>query len=82
LLNKKVKIFAYSDNPEDFICSLFRQVGVESVNVSDVKDGRKIAYVKVCDKDKGKAIGINGMNAKRASFLTKKYFDIDMVKIV
>ena len=82
MLNKRVKIFAYSESPEEFISCLFRQVKVELVDVSSVKDGRKIAYVKVSEKDKGKAIGMGGANAKRASFLAKRYFDIDLVKIM
>ena len=82
MLNTRVLVYPLSDNTEDFVVGLFKQVRVDSVSLVNVKDGRRIANVKVAESDKGKAIGQGGANVKRASLLIKRYFEVDQVKIV
>jgi len=82
MLDAKVLAYPLFENTEEFVAGLFRQVRVDSVLLVNVKDGRTIANVKVAEGDKGKAIGQGGANVKRASLLTKRYFEVDQVKIV
>ena len=82
MLNARVLAYPLCENTEEFVAGLFRQVRVDSVSLVNVKDGRRIANVKVAEGDKGKAIGQGGANVKRASLLIRRYFEVDQVKIV
>jgi|GEM_PF-1414318 len=82
MLSARVLVYPLCDNTEEFVAGLFRQVKVDSVSLVSVRDGRKVANVKVAEGDKGRAIGQGGVNVKRATFLTRRYFEVDHVKIV
>lgn len=82
MLNARVLVYPLCENTGEFVVGLFRQVRVDSVSLVNVKDGRRIANVKVAEEDKGKAIGQGGANVRRASLLIRRYFEVDQVKIV
>ncbi|MBO3757812.1 MAG: NusA-like transcription termination signal-binding factor [Thermoproteota archaeon] len=81
-LKKKILVYPYSETAEEFIAGLFPKVKVLKVLLEPQTDGRKIAFVKVDESEKGKAIGLAGINVRRASFLAKKYFSLDLVRVV
>lgn len=81
ILRKKVLVYPYSELAEEFIAGLFPKVKVLKVLLESQADGKKVAFVKVDESEKGKAIGIGGVNVRRASFLAKKYFSLDFVRV-
>jgi N utilization substance protein A len=76
MINKKVEIFEYYNDPEIFIRNALRPAKVKDVQLFDRTDGGRMAMVNVDSKDKGIAIGKNGSNIKRIRFLAKRYFDL------
>lgn len=81
ILKKKILVYPYSEVIEEFIAGLFPKVKVLEVLLESQMDGRKIAFVRVDESEKGKAIGMAGINVRRASFLAKKYFSLDLVRV-
>lgn len=81
ILKKKILVYPYSEVVEEFIAGLFPKVKVLEVLLESQTDGRKVAFVKVEESEKGKAIGIAGINVRRASFLARKYFSLDLVRV-
>ncbi|MCI4438704.1 NusA-like transcription termination signal-binding factor [archaeon] len=81
ILKKKILVYPYSEVAEEFIAGLFPKVKVLEVLLESQTDGRKVAFVKVDESEKGKAIGIAGVNVRRASFLARKYFSLDLVRV-
>ncbi len=80
LLSKSVEVVEYSDTLEGMVRSLMNGVTVLRVDVVE-KDGVKAVYVKVKDDEKGKAIGKDGRNVKRARIVLGKLFNVDKVVI-
>ncbi|MGB9759400.1 MAG: NusA-like transcription termination signal-binding factor [Thermoproteota archaeon] len=81
ILKKKILVYPYSEVAEEFIAGLFPKVKVLEVLLESQTDGRKVAFVKVDESEKGKAIGLAGINVRRASFLARKYFSLDLVRV-
>ena len=80
IFNRDVDVVEYADNLEDFVHNIFspaKVIGVRLVTRGD----KKILYVAVDPKDKGKAIGRGGRKISLARIVLKRYFDIDDVKI-
>jgi len=82
ILKKRILVFPYSETPEEFLAGLFPYVKVVEVKINVQNDGRKIALIKVNESEKGKAIGIDGINVRRATVLARKYFSLDLVRVV
>ncbi|KXB00206.1 transcription elongation factor NusA [candidate division MSBL1 archaeon SCGC-AAA261F17] len=72
MLGKSVDIVEHSENPGDFIANVFSSINVKNVEVIDSGEG-KIAKVDVDNSEKGKAVGRNGWNIKRARELLARH---------
>lgn len=80
ILNKNVEVVEYSADLESMVRNLFPGVTILKIDVVDRGDG-KVVYVKVKDDEKGKAIGRDGRNVKRARIILTKLFNVDKVVI-
>jgi N utilization substance protein A len=80
LLKKNIEIVEHSDNLEDMVRNVFREARIVSINLVE-RGGQKTLYVRVPDSDKGKAIGREGKNLKRARLILKRFFDIDRIVV-
>ncbi|MCE4615410.1 MAG: NusA-like transcription termination signal-binding factor [Desulfurococcales archaeon] len=80
LLKKNIEIVEHSDNLENMVKNVFREARVVSINLVERAD-QKTLYVRVPDTDKGKAIGREGKNLKRARLILKRFFDIDKIVV-
>ncbi|RJX15496.1 NusA-like transcription termination signal-binding factor [Candidatus Bathyarchaeota archaeon] len=74
---RNIEIIEYADNVQDFIKNAFVPVRVKEVRVVEKLDSKKIAIVRVEEKDKGLAIGKGGEKVGRVRQLLKRYFDIN-----
>ncbi|MCX8195764.1 MAG: NusA-like transcription termination signal-binding factor [Acidilobaceae archaeon] len=73
LFKRSVEVFEYSDNVEEMVRNLFPAVRILEVSVSE-RGEEKLISVRVREEDKGRAIGRNGRNVKRASLVLSKLF--------
>ena len=73
LFKRSVEVYEYSDNIEEMVRNLFPGVRILEVSVSDRGD-EKLVSIRAKEEDKGKAIGRNGKNVKRASMILSKVF--------
>ncbi len=74
---RNIEIIEYADNVQDFIKNAFIPARVKEVRVVEKLDSKKIAIVRVEEKDKGLAIGKGGEKVGRVRQLLKRYFDIN-----
>jgi len=82
MTDKKHEIIEYSENPIKFIKNALKPAHVKEIRITKRPDGKKIAVVSVNTRDKGIAIGRNGIKAERTRFLAKRYFQIQNVSIL
>jgi N utilization substance protein A len=82
MTDKKHEIIEYSENPVKFIKNALKPARVKEIRITKRPDGKKIAVVSVNLRDKGIAIGRNGIKAERTRFLAKRYFQIQNVSIL
>jgi len=80
MLNKNVEIVEYANEIDNMVRNLLTGVTVLKVEVTE-RDGLKTVYVKVKDDEKGKAIGRDGRNVKRARLVLNRLFNVDRVVI-
>jgi len=80
LFNKSVEIVEYSSDLEGMVRNLFPGVKVLGINVTS-RGEEKYITVKVAEEDKGKAIGKDGRNVKRARLVLSKLYGISKVSI-
>ena len=80
ILNKNVEIVEYATDLESMVRNLFPGITILKVDVVN-RDGSKVVYVRVKDDEKGKAIGKDGRNVKRAKIVLSKLFNVDKVII-
>ncbi|MFP3161696.1 MAG: NusA-like transcription termination signal-binding factor [Acidilobus sp.] len=80
MLNKNIEIVEYADDIDNMVRNLLPGVTVLKVEVTE-RDGLKTVYVKVKDDEKGKAIGRDGRNVKRARLVLNRLFNVDRVVI-
>ncbi|MEM4864966.1 MAG: NusA-like transcription termination signal-binding factor [Acidilobaceae archaeon] len=80
IFKRPVEIVKYSDNLEEMVSYLFPAEGIEEVSLVDGRDGKSVT-IKIRDEYKGKAIGKNGRNIKRARLLLKALFNVTKVSI-
>jgi N utilization substance protein A len=81
MTNRRVEIYEYMKEPEKFIRNALKPAKVKDIRLVDRMQGKKIAMVNVEPKDKGIAIGKNGINIKKIRFLANRYFQLDTVVI-
>ena len=80
LLKKNVEIIEYADSLEDMVKTLFKGVNIVRMNLIE-KNDKKILYISVPIEQKGRAIGRNGKNIKKARMILSRLFDIDHVAL-
>jgi len=80
MLNKNIEIVEYANDIDNMVRNLLTGVTVLKVEVTE-RDGLKTVYVKVKDDEKGKAIGRDGRNVKRARLVLNRLFNVDRVVI-
>lgn len=78
-LNKKVKVYEYSDSLKKFVENIV-PVKVRSVKL-DRSGENKIVKIGVKRKDWSKAVGKDGKNVDIAKRFLKREFDVDDVKV-
>lgn len=76
-LNKKVKVFEYSDSLKEFVENLI-PVNVRSVKL-DRDSEAKTVKIRINNKDKSRAIGKNQKNIDVTERFLRREFDIDDV---
>ena len=81
MTNKRVEIYEYLPDAENFVRNALKPAKVRDIRLVDRMEGKKIAMVNVEPKDKGIAIGKNGSNIKKIRFLANRYFQLDTVVI-
>lgn len=80
LLHKNIKVIEYSSKTEIFIRNIFREFPIKDITIENSEDGRKkIAYVSVDIRDKGKIIGRESRNLKIARTIIRRHEKIDIV---
>ena len=67
-LDKPIELVEYSEDPVTFLKNAFGPVSLSSVNIMN-KNGKRLAYVEVPNKEKGLAIGRNGKNIEKVKCL-------------
>ncbi|AKB81994.1 MAG TPA: NusA-like transcription termination signal-binding factor [Methanosarcina sp.] len=77
-LDKPIELVEYSDEPVTFLKNAFGPVSVSSVNIIN-KNGKRLAYVEVPNKEKGLAIGRNGKNIEKVKMLARRHHNIEDV---
>ena len=77
-LDKPIELVEYSEDPVTFIKNAFGPVSVSSVNLTN-KNGKRLAYVEVPNKEKGLAIGRNGKNIEKVKMLARRHHTIEDV---
>ena len=77
-LDKPIELVEYSDDPVTFVKNAFGPVSVSSVNIIN-KNGKRLAYVEVPNKEKGLAIGRNGKNIEKVKMLVRRHHNIEDV---
>src|SRR6266513_6283262 len=82
VVTKKVELVEYSDDASEFIRNILNSEMINQVKINERIDGTKQAVVIVDAKKKGKVVGREGRNAKKARLLAKRYFQISNVLIM
>ncbi len=77
-LDKPIELVEYSEDPAIFLKNAFGPVSLNSVNIIN-KNGKRLAYVEVPNKEKGLAIGRNGKNIEKVKMLARRHHDIEDV---
>jgi len=80
ILKRTIEVVGYSQDIEEMTRNLFPGIRVQGVTVSE-RGGEKAVYVKVVEEDKGKAIGKDGRNVKRARLVLERLFGVKKVVI-
>ena len=77
-LDKPIELVEYSEDPVTFLKNAFGPVSLNSVNIMN-KNGKRLAYVEIPNKEKGLAIGRNGKNIEKVKMLVRRHHDIEDV---
>ena len=80
-MDKRVDVIEYSDDPEQFLKNIFSSVEVLDINITTDEDGKSKAMVEVDQNEKGRAVGKNGWNIKRARKLLSRHHAMSEVKL-
>ncbi len=80
LLKKNIEIVAYSNELEEMVKNLFPSIRILGIDYITRGDSKTVV-VKVPEEDKGRAIGREGKNIKRAKLVLQKLFGVSSVVI-
>ena len=80
IFKKNVEVVPFSDALETMIKNLFPGVKIENITINERGD-EKVVVLRVAEEDKGRAIGREGRNIKRARLVLKKLFNVSNVII-
>lgn len=78
VLKKRIKVFEYSDNLEDFIKNLVPEARQIKVNN---KDNAKTVEIKIMNPHRARVIGKGGKNIKVIKHFLERLYDVNDVKI-
>ena len=81
LLNKRVEVVGYTDDPVKFLKNIFHPAHILAVNLQD-KNGRKIARIHMDRESKRLFERRIESRMRLAKLLAKRYFDIDNVVVM
>ncbi|RLG21878.1 NusA-like transcription termination signal-binding factor [Candidatus Micrarchaeota archaeon] len=76
-LGKEIHVYEYSDDPVQLIKNLLYPINVEKVEIND-----KIATVHTSQEERKRAIGRNGKKINMVKEITRRYFDIEDIRVV
>lgn len=71
-IDKSVDIVEYSSDPKEFLKNIFSSLEIQNVELKEEGD-EKSAFIEVKKSDKGRAVGKNGWNIKRARKLSSRH---------
>jgi len=80
IFKKPIEVFEYSEDLTEMVKNLFPGVEILSVDVTE-RGEDKIVVVTVKEEDKGRAIGRDGRNAKRARLILGRLFGVSRLVI-
>ncbi|MCE4626644.1 MAG: NusA-like transcription termination signal-binding factor [Desulfurococcales archaeon] len=80
LLKKNIEIVPYGEDLDTMVKNLFPSVKILGIDVNE-RNGEKQVIVKVAEEDKGRAIGKEGRNIKRARLVLQKLYGVSSVVI-
>ncbi|MCE4618510.1 MAG: NusA-like transcription termination signal-binding factor [Desulfurococcales archaeon] len=80
LLKKNIEIVPYGEDLDTMVKNLFPSVKILGIDVNE-RNGEKQVIVKVAEEDKGRAIGKEGRNIKRARLILQKLYGVSSVVI-
>ena len=81
LFSKTVQMIEFSEDPKVFLKNVFRNYGVTEVDIETKDDGQIHATVHVDPKEKGRAIGKNARNLKRARNILARHHNVGSVSV-
>lgn len=79
ILNKKVEVIEFSQDPLTFLNNVFRPLKINNAYMSEKSNSRKVIKISFNKVDNRMRVNITPVKVrlKKAKFLIKKYFDID-----
>lgn len=80
LLKKNIEIVPYGGDLDTMVKNLFPSVKILGIDMNE-RNGEKQVIVKVAEEDKGRAIGKEGRNIKRARLVLQKLYGVSSVVI-
>ncbi len=80
-MDKRVDVIEYSEDPEEFLRNVFSSVDVLDIEINSDEDGKTEAMVEVDQNEKGRAVGKDGWNIKRARKLLNRHHGMSDVEL-
>lgn len=71
-MDKSVNVVEYSEDPEEFLENIFAPADIQNIEFKEEK-GERTAVVEVEESEKGRVVGRNGRNIKRARKLSNRH---------
>ncbi len=81
MFGKGVQMVEFSKDPKVFLKNMFRNYKVSKVEIEEKDNGQTHATVHVDPKEKGRAIGKNARNLKRARNIIARHHSIESVSV-
>ena len=81
LINKRIKVFEYSEDPKKFIANMLYPIAPKEVNIINSR-GKRIAIIRLWNsQERAMVIGKNGKNINLIKRILQRHHDIDEVLI-
>lgn len=80
LFKRQIEVFEYSDDLVEMVKNLFPGVEILKVDVTERGDERVVS-ITVREEDKGRAIGRDGRNVKRARLILGRLFNVSRLTV-